>query len=289
MDRKAWLEWRRGGIGSSDAAVIMGIDPWKTKYELYCEKVFGYADDNDNAAMARGRALEPIVRSRLEREYEMLLEPRNVERPPIHRASLDAISFDGRFLFEIKCPGEKAHAVARGGKVPDYYMPQLQHQLLVTGLSHLTYVSFRDEELIEIAVMRQPEYIETLEKEELAFWARVVNRDPPQKESKDHDDKTNDVAWSEAAEAWLESKKNLDLYEETEKQARAALISLSNGGSSLGAGVKVTKVTEEGRIDYKSAYEELLLIAKEAGLEDLGFSLEPYRKSPIIKYRLGIC
>lgn len=289
MDRKAWLEWRRGGLGSSDAAVILGLDPWRTKYDLYCEKVFGYGDDNDNPAMARGRALEPVVRAKLEEEYETLLEPRNIEKRPMFRASLDAISFNGRLLFEIKCPGEKAHEIAKGGKVPDYYMPQLQHQLLVTGLPYMTYVSFRDEEMVQIAVLRDEEYISNLEKEELAFWACVVNREPPEKGEKDHEDKSADASWVKAAEEWAKIKESLSFYEGLEKQARADLIKLSSEKNAIGSGVKLTRCTEEGRIDYKKAYEELIISVEEVGIENLVPPLELYRKSPIIKYRLGVC
>ena len=37
-DRAAWLRMRSGGIGGSDAAVIAGLSPWKSPYELYLEK-----------------------------------------------------------------------------------------------------------------------------------------------------------------------------------------------------------------------------------------------------------
>ena len=34
-----WLAERRKGIGASDAAVILGVSPFKTAYPLYAEKV----------------------------------------------------------------------------------------------------------------------------------------------------------------------------------------------------------------------------------------------------------
>ena len=40
MEQKSeeWLDWRKKGIGSSDAPIIMGVSPWKTPFELWEEK-----------------------------------------------------------------------------------------------------------------------------------------------------------------------------------------------------------------------------------------------------------
>src|SRR3546814_18552153 len=38
LDREQWLEVRRGGIGSSDAAAEVGLCPYKSKRELWMEK-----------------------------------------------------------------------------------------------------------------------------------------------------------------------------------------------------------------------------------------------------------
>ena len=37
-DRDAWLKMRTQGIGGSDAGTIVGLNPWKSKYELWLEK-----------------------------------------------------------------------------------------------------------------------------------------------------------------------------------------------------------------------------------------------------------
>ena len=34
----AWLEWRHGGIGASDAPALMGENPWKRPARLFTEK-----------------------------------------------------------------------------------------------------------------------------------------------------------------------------------------------------------------------------------------------------------
>ena len=34
-----WLEWRRRGIGGSDAAAILGVSPFATARDLYYDKL----------------------------------------------------------------------------------------------------------------------------------------------------------------------------------------------------------------------------------------------------------
>lgn len=37
-DHAKWLETRNAGIGGSDASVIMGLNPYKSPYQLWLEK-----------------------------------------------------------------------------------------------------------------------------------------------------------------------------------------------------------------------------------------------------------
>jgi putative phage-type endonuclease len=274
-------------LGSSDAAVVMGVDPWRTRLDLYWEKVLPVEDDIDNYAMKRGRDLEPHVRALLEERYGLLLEPRNVDNGDIWRASLDAICFDGKHLFEIKCPGEKAHAIALKNKVPDYYIPQLQHQLLVTGLPYLMYVSYKDGDFVMVRVERDTTYIKELKEKETEFWnEHVLKKIPPKKEERDYDDK-EDEEWGESAKLYAESRKMREFYEEKEDFARKNLVNMSNGRNSKGHGIRVNKIIEDGRIDYREAYEELKLMITQEDLI-LRHDLESFRKNPIVKYRITV-
>jgi len=38
MPREQWLELRRQGIGGSDAAAILGMNPWKSPMDVWLEK-----------------------------------------------------------------------------------------------------------------------------------------------------------------------------------------------------------------------------------------------------------
>ena len=39
LPREQWLEYRRKGIGGSDAAAVLGISPFRTGRDLYYDKL----------------------------------------------------------------------------------------------------------------------------------------------------------------------------------------------------------------------------------------------------------
>ena len=70
LSRKEWLDYRRQGIGGSDAAAVLGISPWRTARDLYYDKLnIATADDDENwVAKAVGQLLEPLVAKVFERQ-----------------------------------------------------------------------------------------------------------------------------------------------------------------------------------------------------------------------------
>lgn len=69
MNRAAWLEWRRGGLGGSDVAGVLGLSPWSTPFSVWWSKVRSLEDDDD-AVRRRGRLLEPAVLQWAKEELE---------------------------------------------------------------------------------------------------------------------------------------------------------------------------------------------------------------------------
>lgn len=170
-----WLSWRRGGIGASDAPVVMGLSPWQTDGELFLLKTGQKAERPANDAMQRGKRLEPVARLAYVNHTGIDVAPVCVQscEHPWMRASLDGLSADGRHVVEIKCPGEKDHRLAGSGSVPEKYYPQLQHILAVTGLGEIYYWSFRFDHTVLLKVDRDEAFIAGLVEKEVAFWARV--------------------------------------------------------------------------------------------------------------------
>ena len=60
-DRTEWLKYRESGIGSSEVATIIGLNPWETPYQLWRRKVGLDAPKQENFAMKAGHYLEDAV------------------------------------------------------------------------------------------------------------------------------------------------------------------------------------------------------------------------------------
>jgi len=193
----AWLHWRHGGIGASDAPALMGENPWKRPARLFTEKtatlkpyygrpralpatdLFAPAKpvpQTAGSAMARGNALEPYARALYCETVGVALEPACVQSRSYgwQRASLDGINFGAQRLVEIKC-GDKVYAhTEASGTVPGYYVGQLQHIMAVTGFAEIDFwVWLPGKAGLLLTVPRDEDYIGRMTATEAAFWARV--------------------------------------------------------------------------------------------------------------------
>ncbi len=58
-----WLEYRKTGIGGSDASVVCGINKYKSPVELWMEKTGQLPYQEAGEAAYWGTQLEPMVRT----------------------------------------------------------------------------------------------------------------------------------------------------------------------------------------------------------------------------------
>jgi predicted phage-related endonuclease len=64
VNRADWLEWRRGGIGGSDVAAILGVSPWRTEFDVWASKVApDVVPERDSAEFQRDRGKSTSLRS----------------------------------------------------------------------------------------------------------------------------------------------------------------------------------------------------------------------------------
>ena len=70
MDEETWLEYRRKGIGGSDAAAVLGVSPYKTARDVYFEKLGRKPDVEEETgwvAKEVGKSCLPVFMSLLSR------------------------------------------------------------------------------------------------------------------------------------------------------------------------------------------------------------------------------
>ena len=157
-----WLDWRRQGIGASEAPAIMGENPWKTPKNLLKEKIEG-SKSRPNAAMLRGIALEPEARESYENVVGVKVPPVCIQSNEYEwlRASLDGLSEDGHLVVEIKCGESVYKKSASTGKVPRYYFGQLQHILAITHLPCIDFWCYLpDRPEVHLCIQRDDVYIQ---------------------------------------------------------------------------------------------------------------------------------
>jgi putative phage-type endonuclease len=167
-----WLQWRRGVIGASEAAIIMGENRWKGRQQLIDEKRGLIEPFSGNAATREGHLLEGHARIALERKYKEKLSPTIVQdiQEPFLAASLDAINTSNNQVYEIKCGARTYETVENSRKVPSYYVAQIQHMLMVTQMDSLIFAAYRPKEpLITFEVFRNESYIRELRRKEKDF------------------------------------------------------------------------------------------------------------------------
>lgn len=172
---KEWLDWRRTMITASDAAIIMGISPYKNIQQLIEEKTKGF-ETVPNSYMLRGRDLEPLALQAFERETGLILFPTvgtSIQNEWM-AASFDGMTIEEDFIVEIKCNGKKNHTLALNGSIPEFHNAQIQHQLFVANLNFSYYYSFDGEKGIILEIKRDNEFIDIMIEKEKEFWHSFI-------------------------------------------------------------------------------------------------------------------
>ena len=139
MPYEDWLEYRKQGIGGSDASVVCGINRYKSPVGLWLEKTGQLPPQEAGEAAYWGNQLEAIVRAEFTkrtgikvRQVKQLLQS---EEHPFMLANLDGICEHpdyGPCIFEAKT----ASAYKAGeweDDIQDEYQLQLQHYMSVNG------------------------------------------------------------------------------------------------------------------------------------------------------------
>jgi putative phage-type endonuclease len=185
------LQIRQTGIGASEAAAALGIDPYRSRFGLWGEKT-GQIDPADLygvEAVEWGNRLQPIVaQAYAERSGRVIRQNRAdaTRRHKVHPfmlATLDSsqrdLSHYGLGALEVKTTNAYAGEDWKDSP-PLRVQVQLQHQLAVTGYQWGTIaVLIGGQKLLWFDMERHDRFIETMIAQERAFWDLVESRTPP--------------------------------------------------------------------------------------------------------------
>ena len=185
MPREEWLVLRRKGIGGSDAAAILGLNPWKTPMDIWLEKTGEFLDDEEpvNEKMYWGNVLEDIVAREFMVRTGLKVRRRNAilkhPKHPFMLANVDRLIVGQKAGLECKNIGHYSAEHWEAG-VPEYYHTQVQHYMAVTGLP-VWYVAvlIGGQEFRYYKITRDNSFIKELIAVESEFWSMVETRTPP--------------------------------------------------------------------------------------------------------------
>ncbi|WP_175911894.1 lambda-exonuclease family protein [Burkholderia sp. BCC1640] len=200
LDREDWLTVRKSGIGGSDAAAAVGLNPYKSQLELWLEKTgrdvdLEKPDPKDTThPVFWGALLEPIVAAAYSQQTGNRVRKVNavLRHPSVNfmLANLDReVTGADVQILECKTAGINGAKLWRDG-VPEYVQLQVQHQLAVTGkpAAHVA-VLVCGQQLDVHRIDRDDELIEKLIELEARFWQFVESDTPPPADGSDSADR----------------------------------------------------------------------------------------------------
>ena len=178
---------RRHHLGSSDAAAILGLDPWRNAGDVYWSKVLDTADEA-STAMRVGNLLEGAICQFAAQELGVELE-RHVMIVSPNDDGILAANLDARVVGRPEGVEAKYSSFIDGwgeegtDQVPPHVLLQAQHQAYVGELTQVwvpALLLHRRAEFRLYCVPRHAELIAELVAAELRFWREHVEpRIPP--------------------------------------------------------------------------------------------------------------
>ncbi|MEG2265809.1 MAG: YqaJ viral recombinase family protein [Acinetobacter sp.] len=192
LNYQQWLEVRKQGIGSSDAATACGLNPYMSMLELWMIKTGRMQQNIEDesagyAPLYWGKQLEPLVaeyysmhtNNKVRRVNAVLQHPDEDKHFMLANLDYAVVGNDEVQILECKTVGEYGSKLWRDG-VPLYVLCQVQHQLAVTGkqAAHICALICGHETKI-FKVTRNETVIKYLINAERYFWECVEKDVPP--------------------------------------------------------------------------------------------------------------
>ena len=196
LPEEEWLEWRRKGIGGSDASIVLGVSPFATARDLYFDKlkIVSYKDDSGNwVALKIGHLLEDLVAEIFHRKTGYpIYQIKKMFYHPLYPYMLADVDYFATLpngetaILEIKTTNYNAKDnwwIDGDETVPVNYEAQGRHYMAVMNLNHVFYCCLygnNEDDVIIRHIERDAAYEEELVALEGIFWnEHVLKKVPP--------------------------------------------------------------------------------------------------------------
>ena len=187
MSKEEWTALRSTTIGGSDAAAILGLNPYKSPYALWAEKTGKVIpeDISQKEAVRLGTDLEEYVAKRFTEATgkKVRRENHTVFRDdmPYAHANYDRLVIGENAGLEIKTTNALNLKKFKNGEFPANYYCQCVHYMMISGLKRwYLAVLVLGIEFKVFVIERDEAEIEALRMAEENFWYQVQNDLPPE-------------------------------------------------------------------------------------------------------------
>lgn len=183
-DHEAWKELRSKYIGGSDAAAVVGLNPYASAYSLWAEKTGQTPPFEGNLATEVGTFLEEFVAKKFEQETGKKVRRCNQsilnDKYPWAIANIDREIVGEDAGLEIKTTSELLTKKFNGGEFPSQYYVQCTHYLAMTGKQRwYLAVLIGNRDFRTFTIERDEDEIAALMRAEEQFWNCVTTNTPP--------------------------------------------------------------------------------------------------------------
>lgn len=189
-DHEEWKALRGKYIGGSDAAAVVGLNPYRSQYSLWAEKTGRIPGFAGNLATEVGTYLEEFVAQKFAETTGKKVRRANQSflnsDYPWAIANIDREIVGEDAGLEIKTTSELSLRKFRGGEYPANYYCQMVHYLAVTGKQRwYLAVLIGNREFRWFVIERDEAEIAALMTAEEMFWGLVQKNIPPMADGSD--------------------------------------------------------------------------------------------------------
>ncbi|HOL16479.1 MAG TPA: YqaJ viral recombinase family protein [Bacillota bacterium] len=206
LSHEEWLKFRKNGIGGSDAAAILGLDRYRSAFDVYAEKLGLKDEESDNEAMRQGRDLEDYVAKRFEEATGKRVRRRNgiLQHPEYSWliGNIDRWVVGENAGLECKTTSVLNKAKFSQGEFPPNYYVQCVHYMALTGAEKwYLAVLVLNKAFHVFEIPRDENEIKALIEAEKNFWENhVLKQIPPTPDGSESAAETIKTMFPEAKE-----------------------------------------------------------------------------------------
>lgn len=184
MNRCEWLKERKKGIGGSDISVIMGVNKWRSKLDLYLDKTSDTTNEIDSEIVYWGNVLEPVVANEfMKRTGKAVVESHEIHRHKDYDffcATVDRLLIDEDAILECKTTSVFNDRLWQDEQIPDSYILQCQWYMYVLDKPK-AYIAclIGGQKFVYKELFRNNDLIEIMKHAALGFWKNNVLKNIP--------------------------------------------------------------------------------------------------------------